>query len=97
MAHDIPTVISTLSGVQVIVIAMIAGATISFGRRYLKMTQAVCSVTSFVGLLPAVAIRFEPVVPWAPLSMLISDCAFAALWKKVYIVLIGAVVSALLL
>ena len=55
---------------------------------------------SFVGLLLAVTIRFGLAVHWTPLSMLISGCAFAALWKKVnilWVVLIGAVVSAILL
>ncbi len=55
---------------------------------------------SFVGLLLAVTIRFGLAVHWTPLSMLISGCAFVALWEKVnilWVVLIGAVVSALLL
>ena len=55
---------------------------------------------SFVGLLLAVTIHFGLTVHWTPLSMLISGCAFAALWKKVnilWVVLIGALVSALLL
>ncbi len=55
---------------------------------------------SFVGLLLAVTIRFGLAVHWTPLSMLISGCAFVALWQKVnilWVVLIGAVISAMLL
>lgn len=55
---------------------------------------------SFVGLLLAVTIRFGLAVHWTPLSILISGCAFAALWKKVnilWVVLIGAVISSILL
>ncbi len=55
---------------------------------------------SFVGLLLAVTIRFGLAVHWTPLSMLISACAFAALWKKInilWVVLVGAVISAMLL
>ncbi|MCF6188631.1 MAG: chromate transporter, partial [Desulfobulbaceae bacterium] len=44
-AHDLPTVISLFSGLQVIVIALIANATVNFGRRYLKMKQDVFLVT----------------------------------------------------
>ena len=55
---------------------------------------------SFVGLLLAVTIRFGLAVHWTPFSVLIGVCAFAALWKKInilWVVLIGAVVSAILL
>lgn len=55
---------------------------------------------SFVGLLLAVTIRFGLAVHWIPLSMLICACAFVALWKKVnilWVVLMGAVISAILL
>ncbi len=55
---------------------------------------------SFVGLLLAVTIRFGLAVHWTPISMLICACAFVALWKKVnilWVVLIGAVISAILL
>jgi len=58
------------------------------------------ALVSFVGLLLAVAIRFALTVHWKPLSILISACAFAALWKKVnilWVVLVGAVLSILLL
>ena len=57
-------------------------------------------LVSFVGLLLAVTIRFGFAVHWTPLSALIAVCALAALLKKVnilYVVLIGAVISALLL
>ncbi len=57
-------------------------------------------LVSFVGLLLAVTIRFGLAVHWTPLSALIAACALIALLKKVnilYVVLIGAVVSALLL
>ncbi len=55
---------------------------------------------SFVGLLLAVTIRFGLTVHWTPLSVLIAACAFAALWKKVnilWVVLIGAIISAVIL
>jgi chromate transporter len=55
---------------------------------------------SFVGLLLSVTIHFGLAVHWTPLSLLITGCAFAALWKKInilWVVLVGAVVSAILL
>lgn len=55
---------------------------------------------SFVGLLLAVTIQFSLSAHWTPLSGLIGICAFIALWKKVnilWVVLFGAVVSAILL
>jgi len=55
---------------------------------------------SFVGLLLAVTIRFTLAGHWTPLSILISGCAFAALWKKInilWVVFVGAVLSTLLL
>jgi len=57
-------------------------------------------LVSFVGLLLAVTIRFGFAAHWTPLSALIAACALIALLKKVnilWVVLIGAVVSALLL
>ncbi len=57
-------------------------------------------LVSFVGLLLAVTIRFGFAVHWTPLSALIAVCALAALLKKInilYVVLTGAVISALLL
>ncbi len=38
-AHDLPAVISLFSGLQVIVVALVANATVNFGRRYLKGKQ----------------------------------------------------------
>ena len=57
-------------------------------------------LVSFVGLLMAVTIRFGLAVHWTPLSALIAVCALVALLKKVnilWVVLIGAIISALLL
>ncbi len=57
-------------------------------------------LVSFVGLLLSVTIRFAQATCWTPLSILLGICAFAALWKKVnilWVVLIGAVISTLLL
>ncbi len=55
---------------------------------------------SFVGLLLSVTIHFGLAVHWTPLSILITACAFTALWKKInilWVVLVGAAVSAILL
>lgn len=57
-------------------------------------------LVSFVGLLLAVTVRFGFAAHWTPLSALIAACALIALLKKVnilWVVLIGAVISALLL
>ncbi len=58
------------------------------------------ALVSFVGLLLAVAIRFSLVIPWSPAAVLIAVGALAAFRLKVdilWVVLAGAVVSALVL
>lgn len=56
-------------------------------------------LTSFVGLLLAVTIKFALAVPWSPLSALLACAAFTALMLKVdvpWVVVPGAVLSAFL-
>ncbi len=60
-AHDLPGVISLFSGLQVIVIALVANATLNFGRRYLKGRQDIllCAIAAgflAVGGSPIIAI-----------------------------------------
>lgn len=63
-AHELPTAISLFTGLQVIVVALIANATISFGRRYIKIRQDLLLVSGsavFLGLggSPIIAILFS--------------------------------------
>lgn len=63
-AHDLPGVISLFTGLQVIVIALMANATLSFGRRYIKKKQDILLVAGsavFLGLggSPIIAILFS--------------------------------------
>ncbi|RTZ97722.1 MAG: chromate ion transporter family chromate transporter [Deltaproteobacteria bacterium] len=49
--HDLPGVISLFSGLQVIVIALVANATVNFGRRYLKRRQDIFLLVIAAGFL----------------------------------------------
>ena len=63
----------------------------------MRATQGI--LASFVGLLLYVTIRFALVVPWGILSICLVAATITALLKKVdliYIVLLGAAISALL-
>jgi len=57
--HDLPAVVSLFNGLQVIVVAMVANATLNFGRRYIKIRQDV-----FLGFLTAgfLAIGGSPII-----------------------------------
>jgi len=51
--HDLPAVISLFNGLQVIVVAMVANATLNFGRRYIRIPQDVflgCLTAGFLAL-----------------------------------------------
>ncbi len=58
-AHDLPGVISLFSGLQVIVVALVANATINFGRRYLKGKQDIFLFAVAAGFL---AIGGSPII-----------------------------------
>lgn len=58
------------------------------------------ALVSFVGLLLAVTVEFTYAIHWNVYQILIAAVAFIALWRKVdilWVVLVGAVVSALIL
>jgi chromate transporter len=66
--------------------------------RFLKATKGV--LASFVGLLFFVTVKFLLNVPWDMMRVIIGLAALTALWKKadvLYVVLIGAVISMILL
>jgi chromate transporter len=75
-AHDLPRVIALFTGLQVVVVALVANATISFGRRYIKNRQDIflsLAVTVFLAL------------GGNPIIAILSSAALGLLfYKKIY-------------
>jgi len=74
--HDLPTIISLFAGLQVIVVALIANATLSFGRSYIKTWQ-----DALLGLLAAGFL----VLGGSPMIAISSSAGLGiVLYKKIY-------------
>jgi chromate transporter len=93
-SRDLPWVSSLFHGLQVIVVAVVANATLTFGKAIKGI------LASFVGLLLFVTLKFAMAVPWDVIKGLIVAATFIALLRKIdilYIVPAGAALSLLLL
>jgi len=76
-AHDLPRVIAMFTGLQVIVVALIANATLSFGRRYIKIKQDVLLVLAVAVFL---ALGDSPII-----AILASAILGLPLYNKLYL------------
>jgi chromate transporter len=75
-AHDLPMVIALFTGLQVIVVALVANAALGFGRRYIKIRQDVLLVLAVAVFL---ALGGSPII-----AILSSAVIGLLLYKKLY-------------
>lgn len=69
-AHTLPAVVSAFSGLQAIVVAIVANATVSFGRTYLKQWKSIV-ITAAAAVMFGLGVNPIVVIPLAALLGLV--------------------------